>query len=268
MEELPIDRGRSVAIGDSVCDIGAARAAGVWAYGVRTGYGCRDTERYPGGAQAALVPDLIFDGVRDAVRFAISYQAQAASLLKAIEQRKKRVVIGICGRSRSGKSVVAHALVRALKDAGRDCLHVRLDDWIVPAADRPADDSAEIRNRVDLLPALLAKLRGGETATAPGYDAANRVQGSPVTYDPTGHWLILLEGVFAAHRSVRSMIDIAVFVDASERVQRARFDALYRWKRFDNAAIEELWRARMADEWAAVDAQRKHCDIIITTDEP
>jgi mannose-1-phosphate guanylyltransferase / phosphomannomutase len=268
MEELPIDRGRSVAIGDSVCDIGAARAAGVWAYGVRTGYGCRDSGRYPGGARAAPVPDVIFDDVRDAVGFALSYQAQAASLLKAIEQRKERMVIGICGRSRSGKSVVAHALVRALKDAGRDCLHVRLDDWIVPAADRTAGDTAEVRNRADLLTELLAKLRGGQTATAPGYDAANRVQGTPVTYDPTGHRLILVEGVFAAHRSVRSMIDLAVFVDASERVQRARFDALYRWKRFDNTAIEELWRARMADEWAAVDSQRKHCDIVITTGEP
>jgi hypothetical protein len=64
------------------------------------------------------------------------------------------------------------------------------------------------------------------------------------------------------------MIDLAVFVDSPERVQRARFDALYRWKRFDDAAIEELWRARMTDEWAVVDAQRKHCDMIITAGEP
>jgi histidinol-phosphate phosphatase family protein len=268
MEELPIDRGRSVAIGNSLRDIGAARAAGVWAYGVRTGYGCRDPERYPGGAQAAPVPDLMFDDVGDAVRFALSYQARAASLLKAIDQRKEQLVIGICGRSRSGKSVLAHALVRALKDVGRDCLHVRLDDWIVPAAERTPDDTAEIRNRVDLLAPLVAKLRARQTATAPGYDVAARVQGTPVTYDPTGHRLILVEGVFAAHRSVRSMIDLAVFVDSPERVQRARFDALYRWKRFDDAAIEELWRARMTDEWAVVDAQRKHCDMIITAGEP
>jgi hypothetical protein len=31
--------------------------------------------------------------------------------------------------------------------------------------------------------------------------------------------------------------------------------------------MEELWRARIADEWAAVDAQREHCDVIITASE-
>ena len=28
--------------------------------------------------------------------------------------------------------------------------------------------------------------------------------------------------------------------------------------------MEELWCARIVDEWAAVDAQREHCDVIIT----
>ena len=44
--DLPIDRRRSALIGDSLRDIGAARGVGIWAYGVRTGYGCRDRERY------------------------------------------------------------------------------------------------------------------------------------------------------------------------------------------------------------------------------
>jgi histidinol-phosphate phosphatase family protein len=40
--ELPVDLHRSILVGDSARDIGAARAAGVAAYGVRTGHGCRD----------------------------------------------------------------------------------------------------------------------------------------------------------------------------------------------------------------------------------
>ncbi len=150
LEELPIDRARSVTIGDSLRDIGAARAVGIWAYGVRTGYGCRDTERYPGGADAAPVPDLMFDDVRDAVRFTMAYRTLAAPLVTAIRARTARhpVIVGICGRSRSGKSVIAHALVRSLRETGEDCLHVRLDDWIMPAAERRRDDTAEVRNRV------------------------------------------------------------------------------------------------------------------------
>jgi histidinol-phosphate phosphatase family protein len=266
IEELPIDRVRSSAIGDSLRDIGAARAAGVWAYGVRTGYGCRDGARYPGGAPAAPHPDLMFDDVGDATRFALGYEVLAAPLEQAMRKDfgRRPIIVGICGRSRSGKSVVAHALVRRLRERGADCLHVRLDDWIMPAAERKPADTAEVRNRVERLPAILAALRAGQPITAPGYDAANRTPGPPVAYAPADHNLIVVEGVFAAHSSIRAMIDVVAFVEAPEGVQRSRFDALYRWKGFDDASIEDLWRARMADEWAAVDAQRRHCDITIT----
>src|SRR5262249_39541375 len=160
LDELPIDRTRSVAIGDSLRDIGAARAAGVWAYGVRTGYGCRDAERYPGGAAAAPVPDLMFDDVAHAVRFALTYRALVAPLIEIIRKGAVRspMIVAICGRSRAGKSAVAHALVRALTDAGERPLHVRLDDWIMPAAERKPDDTGELRNRVDRLPAIMAAL--------------------------------------------------------------------------------------------------------------
>jgi len=269
MEELPIDRARSCAIGDSLRDIGAARAAGVWAYGVRTGYGCRDAGRYPGGADAAPPPDLMFEDVGEAVRFALGYAALTAPLAKAIGERRTAhpMFVAICGRSRSGKSVIAHALARSLLESETSCLLVRLDDWIQPAAERQPGDSAEIRNRVGRLPDIVATLRQGKSVTAPGYDSARRVQGNPVTYDPAGRSVIVLDGVFAAHASIRQQIDLAAFVDTPEPVQRGRFEALYRWKGFDDAAMQELWRARIADEWASVDAQRETCDVIVTASE-
>ena len=49
LAELPIDRRRSMLIGDSLRDIGAARGVGIWAYGVRTGHGCRDRRALPPG---------------------------------------------------------------------------------------------------------------------------------------------------------------------------------------------------------------------------
>jgi uridine kinase len=195
----------------------------------------------------------------------------AVPLAERVRERQgesaRPLLVGICGRSRSGKSVVAHALVRTLNEDGGNCLHVRLDDWIMPAAERRACDTAEIRNRADRLPAIVAALRRGEAVTAPGYDAARRVMGPSVTYDPAGRSVIVLDGVFAAHPSIRRDIDLAAFVDTPEPVQRGRFAALYRWKGLDDAAMDELWHARIADEWAAVDAQREHCDVIITASE-
>ncbi len=58
LEALPIDPARSCIIGDSWRDIDAGRAAGIDAYGVRTGYACESAS-----------PDRVFDDVADASAF-------------------------------------------------------------------------------------------------------------------------------------------------------------------------------------------------------
>lgn len=70
--DLAIDPARSVVIGDSLRDIGAARAMGLAAYGVRTGYGCRDVDRYP--SADIPVPDRMFDSVVEAVDFVTTHR--------------------------------------------------------------------------------------------------------------------------------------------------------------------------------------------------
>jgi histidinol-phosphate phosphatase family protein len=65
IEDLAIDASRSFVIGDSLRDIGAARALGMTAYGVRTGYGCKDVDRYRGPDKPS--PDRMFDSVVEAV---------------------------------------------------------------------------------------------------------------------------------------------------------------------------------------------------------
>jgi mannose-1-phosphate guanylyltransferase / phosphomannomutase len=266
IEELPIDKAHSAGIGDSLRDIGAARAMGIWSYGVRTGYGCRDTDRYPG--DKLPTPDLMFENVVEAVDFCVNYRALAEPIARAVRIHPKTAsspfIVAIAGRSRTGKSVLAHALLRTLSEEGYDCLRVRLDDWIIPAADRAADCDGEARHRVDLMPEVVWGLRSGKTVTAPGYDAATRGGASAVSYEAAGKSVVILEGGFAVHTSVRSLIDLAAFVESPVEIQRARFVAFYRWKGLDDTAIEALWHARLKDEWPAVDAQRQYADLIIT----
>ena len=250
MAELPIERARSIAIGDSLRDIGAARAAGDWAYGVRTGHGCRDAARYPGGAAAAPVPDLMFEDVGEAVHV-------------SARTPQRPFVVAICGHSRAGKSSLAHAVERVLDEAGGRPLRVGLDQWILPEAERGANSLAEARNRVEVYRRILSDLRAGKTVTAPGYDAATRGAGREVVYDPKGRAVILLEGVFAAHETIRDLIDLAVFVEADERLLGKRFGAFYRWKGMGLPDIETLWRQRSTSEGSAVDTQRRHADLVV-----
>lgn len=270
--DLPIDQRRSALIGDSLRDIGAARGVGIWAYGVRTGHGCRDSERYIRENGSPPVPDLMFDSVSEAVDFEIEYCGLAAPVVSAIQgmsgPESAPLLVGVCGRSRAGKTVAAHAIVRALTEKGLTCLHVRLDDWIMPASDRAPNYSAEARNRVDAIPDVVGALRGRKLVRAPGYDAATRGKGTPTTYDPTGQSVILLDGSFAGHWTLRNMLDFIVFAEVPAELQCARFEAFYRWKGFDNNKIEALWSERSVDEWPAVDEQRNNADFILTPGGP
>ena len=269
LADMPIDRVRSSLVGDSLRDIGAARAMGIRAYGVRTGYGCRDQKSYPREFGKPPIPDLMFETVLEAVKLGCGYRALAEPALAEIRRKldKKPMLVGVSGRSRSGKSVLAHAIVRCLMEDGVACLHVRLDDWIIPASMREPGASAETRNSVNGLAALVLALRSGTTVRAPGYDAATRGAGEEITYDPAGQTVIVLEGSFAIHRSVRALLDLAVFVAVSPDLQRERFDGFYRWKGFEKRAIDVLWLERTADEWPAVDAQRGSADLILTLRE-
>ncbi len=267
LAELPIDRRRSMLIGDSLRDIGAARGIGIWAYGVRTGYGCRDHERYRRESGVPPVPDLMFESVAEAAEFGIGYRALAAPVMadiaRLLERGSKPVLVGVSGRSRAGKSAVAHAVVRFLIEEGVASLHVRLDDWILSAAEREPDASAERRNRVDALPGVVAGLRAGASISAPGYDAATRGAGEAVIYDAAGRSVILLDGGFALHASLRAMLDLAVFVAVPPDLQRQRFAAFYRWKGLDQPSIDALWRERAQDEWRAVDVQQESADLVL-----
>jgi mannose-1-phosphate guanylyltransferase/phosphomannomutase len=265
--DLPIDRSRSMLIGDSLRDIGAARGIGIWAYGVRTGYGCRDQARYRREAGTPPVPDLMFENVLEAVEFGIGYRTLAAPAIDAvraaIERGRTPTLVGVSGRSRAGKSILAHALVRTLIEDGVTSLRVRLDDWIVPSVERGPLASAEARNRVDALPGLLEALRSGRLVRAPGYDTATRAAGEGTSYDSAGQAVIVLDGSFAAHRNIRAMLDLAIFVAVPPELQQERFAAFYRWKGVDAHAIGTLWDERANDEWPAVDAQRQSADLVL-----
>jgi histidinol-phosphate phosphatase family protein len=267
LEDLPIDQARSMLIGDSLRDIGAAHGIGIWGYGVRTGYGCRDQERYRRESGIPPIPDLMFETVAEAVEFGIGYRALAAPVLaeiqRAIDQGRKPVLVGVSGRARAGKTAIAHAAIRCLIEDGVAGLHVRLDDWILPAFEREPGASAETRNRVDALAGVIAALRAGKSVNAPGYNAATRGAGAAVIYDPTGRSVIVLDGSFAAHRTLRSMLDLAVFVGVPSDLQRERFAAFYSWKGFDQQAIQALWGERAKDEWPAVDVQQDDADLVL-----
>ncbi|MDC9837222.1 HAD-IIIA family hydrolase [Rhizobium binxianense] len=272
MAELPIERSKSIIIGDSLRDIGAGRKAGIWAYGVRTGYGLRDEKSYPAAEADIPRANLVFDTVYDAVRFQCAYQHIGHAPVEAIDQRLSKnagpLLVSICGRSRSGKSTLAHAIERLLSESGRRVLRLELDRWILPLEHRRPDMNAEERNRVELYPEIVSVLRRSGRVEAPGYDAASRSQRKDTaTYDARDAEVILLDGIFTGHPSIREDVDLAVFVEASQQTLFNRFRNFYAWKGLTPAAAEDLLTSRIQEEWPKIDLQRASADIVINLEE-
>ena len=172
------DRSRTIdaLIGDSLRDIGAARGLGIWAYGVRTGYGCRDGERYRREIGPPPVPDLMFESVSEAVDFGIGYRALAEPVVAAIRgdgeeaHRCWSACAGARGPERSSSLMRSFALDRGRRSLPA-CPARRLDR---------AGGGARLklprprRATVSMRAGRGSRLARGMSVHAPGYDAATR----------------------------------------------------------------------------------------------
>eukprot|EP01022_Parablepharisma_sp_SALTPOND_P030227 TRINITY_DN7573_c0_g1_i1.p2 TRINITY_DN7573_c0_g1~~TRINITY_DN7573_c0_g1_i1.p2 ORF type:complete len:587 (+),score=238.90 TRINITY_DN7573_c0_g1_i1:1595-3355(+) len=265
MAELPVERAASCLIGDTWRDMGAARAAGVWAYGLRGGEGCV-------GCVGQYRPELMFADVLEAARFAVGRHAASRRLAQEVSDLAKRdgrrpLLVGVAGPSRAGKSCLAHALVMALGSLGLPALRVQLDDWIVPGPQREAGMDSPARCRVELYPHLIAELKAGQAAEAPGYDPRTLEAAPPTRYDPAGKEVLVLEGLYACHESIIGQLGFSVFLDAPEVVLAERFRTFYTWKGLDQAEINDLLAGRRAEEWPAVRRQAQAAAHLLTSEE-
>jgi uridine kinase len=174
-------------------------------------------------------------------------------------------MVAICGKSRSGKSVVAHAVQRTLCEQGHKCLRVPLDGWIMAAAQRGQTSTVLERVRIRELHRALVDLRDRKVIKTSGYDTITRATAESAIYDPAEADIIIIDGILAAHVNLRPLLDFAVFIEAPLDLLQSRFRAFYRWKGLEPSAIEALWEARISEEWPVVETQRDHANLIVSS---
>jgi len=112
---------------------------------------------------------------------------------------------------------------------------------------------------------VLLDLRARKAVKTSGYDPVSRAAGENVIYDPTKADIIVVDGILAAHASLRPLLDFVVFIEAPPDLLQSRFRAFYRWKGLQSDAIETLWAARVSEEWPVVEAQRDHAHLVISS---
>ena len=260
MDELPISCEESCMIGDTWRDMGAARAAGIFAYGVRTGYGCRD-------CVGNYRPDLIFSDIFEAVNYALFGISQTKDLtdkiIKKLSRQKNVLLIGVCGISRAGKSTYAHSLLKRLKFCKVQALHIRLDDWIVPLSQRRTYSKVEERLQTFLYPKIIEQLLSGNEVVTPGYDSVKRELADPFCYKLQVEKVIILDGLLTCIDLIRNKLDYTIFVEQEEKVIIDRYREFYKWKGEDDSSIEQSLKERMHEEWPTILRQKKTVDLVV-----
>lgn len=133
-----------------------------------------------------------------------------APLLAPALAERGRAVVGITGAVGSGKSRLAERLAGELRHPG---VVVTTDSYL-PDYEVVAFEERDLPERahLDELAAHLAALRAGRPADVPvwSFDVHRRTGSSRVEPAP----LVICEGLFALHESVRGHLDVTVFVEA------------------------------------------------------
>ena len=97
----------------------------------------------------------------------------------------------------------------------------------------------------------------------PSYNLSTSSATALENFDPAGAALIVLEGVFSGHHTIRAAIDRLVFVECSDDLLHERFASFYHWKSMLPKNIIQMLQIRAIDEWPQIDLQRKGADIIL-----
>jgi uridine kinase len=179
------------------------------------------------------------------------------------------VVIGVAGGTGSGKTTVAHEI---LKRAGtqqisliqHDAYYKDLSD--LPLAQRTMfnfDHPDALENK--LLIAHLKELKAGRSIEMPVYDFRTHTRTEQVRHVPS-HRVILVEGILIfADKALRQLMDVKIYVDTDADIRfirRLQRDIAERGRTMDSVIHQYLATVRpMHQEF--VEPSKRHADVII-----
>ncbi len=140
----------------------------------------------------------------------------------------QRLVIGLDGLSRSGKTTLTHAVERYLRTRNFPVIVFHLDDYIVERSKRYGTGHEEGYeyyhlqwNTEALRTDLFGKLKSANAISLPKYEERNDGHALQTT-DLPDSCVILVEGVFLQRTEWRTYLDTAVYLDCPRDVRFAR----------------------------------------------
>jgi len=185
---------------------------------------------------------------------------------------KKPLIIGIAGRSRSGKTRLAKNLLKVLgEDKAR---HINVDKFWVYSANFNCEKPGELEHEaIKELKVGLSLLKEGKQAEFPIYDFKEYVKKKDKLPIPcSSAQTILVDGTLTFwNGDIRDLVDIKIFIDAPDAIclERKLEDYLPKEKgtekyKNNKRAYEKRWEETVAPQWDKhLEPTKEHADITI-----
>ncbi len=167
--------------------------------------------------------------------------------VKELSNSKRIILIGLAGGSASGKSTLA----RNLEEHFPLMLNLSLDHYYLGKDDMPDRKNYDHPHclELSLLERHVALLRQGQSIQRPDYRFALSQRVGYITVLPDS--LVLVEGLFALHETLRPHFDFSIFVDASTpcRLERRMHRDIAEGRRMIGEEGEETVRDKIRGYW-------------------
>jgi len=257
--DFNIELSESFIIGDSERDILTGKNAGIRTIALRSGEGCKACKE---------APDYFFDTLTDAVEFIIDepYKEYAQKVVAAFQKSaKKPFVIGVGGKSRTGKSTFSRYLIECFEKIGKKALIVLLDNWLIPLSERNEEDNVYTRFQIEKASDDIRKILSGESVSVKKYEPLLRSNSDErVEYNASGYDVIIVEGVTAlSYEKTRKMYALKIFMRIPDNLFMKRVFSIYLWKGLNNEEIKSIIEKRGADEYSLIAKEERFADLII-----
>lgn len=250
----------SYLIGDTDRDREAGKRAGCTTIGVRTGKASSDFK-----ADA----DYMFENVWEAARFIVDdplkeHFENVLELFHQYPSEDRPFIILVGGQARSGKSTLASYLRLNFQKMALSVLYIKVDDWIMPAAERTGNETVWERFRLDKFEKDIQHLFCHEPVKIQKYDSRSRSLKEETIYRFSHEDVVIMEGAPLLHsQSLLNLSDLAIFVEVDEEKRKERFQHFYAWKGIPDKEAKDLYEERLENEYEEIKNTAKAADIII-----
>lgn len=181
----------------------------------------------------------------------------------------KRIVIGLCGGTGSGKTTLAKRIYEAFKD---DALLIGMDSYYKDYAEYPFEERVKVNYDhpssfdTDLLIKDLAALKRGETVMLPAYDFTHFCRAKESIRTESKR-VIIVEGILLfENKELVDGLDIKIFVDTDADVRilrRIMRDVKERGRSLDSVVNQYLTTVKPMHE-TFIEPSKREADVIVS----